>query len=413
LTAPVFNKHVHLYNDCPDGDSNHYIGSADGFSTESIVDEVWTDVPLDQKIFKNVYHTKEAYKPFLASNDIVRLSLTQYQQCVPTATCSFVWQNIDHNYPVGYSLLQSYPLDIDTTFGINELYRGLSAVVPTLSNQLGDMNVIELLSDITSVPKLVPSLLSGFKTLASRSSLKTTVKDYGSSHLGVQFGLLPTLSDAEYLFTIADRLDAFITRWNRMAAKREVLNFHASLDTRDDLEFFTDDDGYADTQCVIVSSTVHYMKSGTRTGLVHLYVRPLPIRISKFSLLWRLLGLDRPVSSTYQALPFSWLIDYFYNIGDALKNWEGDLENLLQFEVVSAGMSSTYTIRGTGERRARFINGQEIGFGISEYTFRSYQRLRINRSAIVEILANAPDTPFTLPSARQSVNTLAFAVQKM
>jgi hypothetical protein len=69
------------------------------------------------------------------------------------------------------------------------------------------------------------------------------------------------------------------------------------------------------------------------------------------------LGLDKPFSGIWEAVPFSWLIDYVTNIGDMISAIEETAKKLFRYEIVDFGYSTKMNKYYTWKKTSNSLGG--------------------------------------------------------
>lgn len=229
-------------------------------------------------------------------------------------------------------------------------------------------------------------------------------KWHGNSHdlsdkfLGTNFGLIPFFSD---IMSIIDRVSnsgKAVDKWNSMASRSKILNAHANLPppslvtshpnfvgyekgkarlekkgvtihiAQNDFSAYTPDNG---SQDMIVNITQEI------TSIGHVYFIPLHIEdINEIKRhLW---GVDRPLTALWNAVPYSFVIDWIMNIGNLIQTFE-EGNPLLKMKIVSAG----YTVKVvTHCSLATTFGGFDTGTIICKDVH--YERVPLSPSSILE-----------------------------
>jgi hypothetical protein len=298
--------------------------------------------------------------------------------------------------------------DTESPLNILEVSEAAKATYPNVANLAPGINIIEMLSDFTSSVLLLPQILANIRKIPYDTKPRDSLESWAAGHLQYNFALAPLASDLASLLTLSERLDAAIATWNSLAKQGKIASFHASFGLSEKEGPLDLPTGYTDTGIAAVNR--HYEGSGTRKGIYSFYVRPKPIKATKLEFVWRALGLHKPLSSSYQALPFSWLVDYIYNLSGWLESLEDNLDTLFNFEVVSAGVSIKNTIDATCWTTLEFRDGFVGDGGTVRLTSEKYTRIPIPNDVAAQLVA-AHAAEFTFPSASQSTNVFAVAVQ--
>jgi len=205
-------------------------------------------------------------------------------------------------------------------------YNDLRAIV-TPEYPTADQLLIDLirrsapLQTEVSVPVLAAELIE----VASLFRIVTTnfVQLVGSGYLNYNFGIGPFLGDIQRLLKITDKIEGRIAEFNSLLGKGGLsrkINL-GSFNTTSRLKkqyvstsfaVITTADIVTDVECKIWGTIRWFPKDGTE----------IPIdKLKRFNLAVRsLLDLDDfSWETVWQAIPFTWLVDYFVEIGPQLE----------------------------------------------------------------------------------------------
>lgn len=202
-----------------------------------------------------------------------------------------------------------------------------------------------------------------------------TDKRVAEGWLGLNFGIIPLVSDLKAISNIVSNMDKIIDKWNSLNGK--TLNLHDSFNLVD-----TESENYYDRELVVgpvgqwsvYRETFEALKQVSQCT-VSAYVIPKPVdKKKKIELQMELLGLNSPLSIVWEAMPWSWVIDYVTNIGKVLETYEQG-SGLLDYKLVSGGYSITTDIEVRHEVTPIVVNnynGAEKAYQPSQ--LRSSQR---------------------------------------
>jgi hypothetical protein len=185
-----------------------------------------------------------------------------------------------------------------------------------------------------SVPVMIAELVEAgsLLKLASNNFLSLI----GSQHLNYVFGWEATKRDIKALADITMSIERRIREFNDLVTKggiRRRINLASGSDNASEYTYPVRSNGqgvwYAN-----VNSTYHSKVWGTVRWVPN---RTSPIDLSKLTsfneAMKIVLDLRKPDASTiWEAIPFSWLVDYFLNVGDTLQALE-DTDKVLPTEV--------------------------------------------------------------------------------
>ncbi len=250
-----------------------------------------------------------------------------------------------------------------------ELSNAIRELKPSVEKFLPNTNVYEILGDL----KKMRGLLHAF-TVDHRDSLAQT---FAKKHLEYNFGFKPLLNDLMAIYTIQETVDAIINRWNSFARAGKVMDFHGTIksgEVAEDWEVINYD--YPETSDIRAFGRKYKMSFNHRS-LVHVYIKPFVIPESKkMSVILKALGVDKPLAGLWELIPFSWAVDYFVNVGEMISQFEKGLDDMFQFEVVSAGYSRRLTLTGYSKHYREFgTNRATLPTEWSEHIHSEYVRV--------------------------------------
>lgn len=190
--------------------------------------------------------------------------------------------------------------------------------------------------------------LADIKTLFKKAtwSLKRTFDDLPEKNLLINFALLPLFADIVAIYDIITKLNDYIDKWNDAAVKGLVWDKHETIGIEkgdinaNDLSF-----EYGSSNFVY---TANALLEKQNKGIIHLYFKPLFISSQqRRQVFFKALGLGRPLVGAWEAVPFSWAVDYFTNVGDMIASYDDALESMFKYEFVSAGYSVKGNVTGS------------------------------------------------------------------
>lgn len=288
----------------------------------------------------------------------------------------------------------------------------LQRMQPDISNMIGT-NIIEFLADIEESFTIIPQLFKSFGRLANvHQNAKQFAKNSGISYLTVEFGTLPLIQDLSRLINLLDSIDAFIDRWNKAADNRTVWNKHATLDSSSDN--YSEPDHDPGSTAYVSSSDFQDVAHRQISSRLSFYYVPLRIPVaSRPRLIAESLGLTKPVSSTWAAIPFSWLIDYFLHVDTWLKSIEPSFDSLLRIDIIDACYSIKCDCSGTSNRYTNLQWGGAVNDLSCSETVSYYVRYPIPAATVRSLLATNIGFQLDYPRKRQLVNSVAFTLTKL
>lgn len=207
-----------------------------------------------------------------------------------------------------------------------ETVRALQRIRPSVEKYFGNFNLATFVLELVQVKQLATLVASGLK--------KATLDNANEMFIGHQFGVLPLVSDIRKIYSLITSIDAQIDKWNSFATSRRVLNAHGQA-----YDITSDFSGRVETG----GSYGQYL-DGTitvsRKKKVHMYFRARYLdeaaRGDITKMAW---GLDRLLTGVWNAIPFSWVVDYFTNIGDLIAEFERGFDSSFAIEYVDGGTS--------------------------------------------------------------------------
>lgn len=180
-----------------------------------------------------------------------------------------------------------------------------------------------------SVPVMVSELLE--VTSLARVATKSFFSLFSSGYLNWNFGIVPFYNDMRALASITSSIEKRIREFNSLVEKGYV-HRKVTLSTNSYVQEFGETPIYSGMQMVIYATRKYTWKqkiSGTCTWRIR-DGKKLPLdglndfnNAIKFALDLDLARVDAKnivdLSTIWETIPFSWLVDYFINIGDSLK----------------------------------------------------------------------------------------------
>lgn len=242
-----------------------------------------------------------------------------------------------------------------------QLFSALDRIRPSLEKLGAERtNVYTMLLELGDMKKLIPGIKESLATANTAAAISSNA---AGAWLTWNWGIVPVVGDVKTLFSLADRVDKAIDKWNNFAARGKVMNFHETI-SRGQVQAETDTYSVR-TDADASGSNIIEAGAGEYTAKLHLYVKPkLVLGADRFRLHTRALGLDMPLTGIWEAIPFSWLIDYVTTIGDAIASMERSTEQLFKYTIIDAGLSEKvnkyYERRKTDHWYAgSFLSGHE------------------------------------------------------
>lgn len=264
------------------------------------------------------------------------------------------------------------------------------------------LNFILELRDVKRLPELI-------------SKWKMNSHDLSDKYLGTSFGVIPFASDIMSIFERVFNSGQAASKWDNMALKNKVLNAHINIPPSDLITsspyFVSYEKGVAKLEARNINKHHAYLDFGLIPlpghsefevdirqeikSIGHVYF--IPRSIDNLSEIKRhLWGVDRPISAVWNALPWSFVVDWIVNIGDLIDEFERG-EPLLKMRIVSAG----YSVKVTTYVEIRsLMNGFPTGVNYGKHI--GYYRRPIGPREILTAGRYYP-LKFTLPEGEQTL----------
>lgn len=213
-----------------------------------------------------------------------------------------------------------------------DLARTFIKIQPSFDRELDSVSIPNFLLELRDLRQLGNLFSTKYRNIAEAT---------GDKFLGVNFGALPLIRDIETMKKLRGSIDTFIKKWNEFAESGKVLSFHEQI-FKFDQESSHDYDNLVNDFDNMYFSVKGVYKS---KAYMHLYVKPKPIDPNISSDVWNhLSGFDNLAGVTWDAIPFSFVVDWFTNIGDL---FDVDEKSWLAYDIVDCGYSYYYEISAT------------------------------------------------------------------
>lgn len=226
-------------------------------------------------------------------------------------------------------------------------------------------------------------------------SLSKTFRDIPEKNLLINFGVLPFFGDLVAIYDIITKLGSYIDKWNQAALNGMTWDKHVYIKYPVPKEYTTPRERKA--YLWWWSYFTWYMTtkvSHDTVGRAHLYFKPQPIGESDRTTIYKsALGLDRPVLGVWEAVPFSWAIDYFFHVDRIIGAFDEALPSMFKYEFVDAG----YSVKSTQQHDILYECEVGSGISVSQPSFKrrrsgvSYKRQPVNYAAMVDFMSQPPN----------------------
>lgn len=228
-------------------------------------------------------------------------------------------------------------------------------------------------------------------------------RDLGKHYLGANFGWKPFLSDLKNLVDLQQRaqkkLKQLIRDNGKPVRRRKILS-----DLQDDPVIEEGEPwGYWLPQSYL-TATPHYRQTTVYRDRIWASARfrywlpegPKDVKWNRI-MMGRLYGLDLTPSVIYNAIPWSWLVDWFSNVGDVVENLDAGVADRLAADYF-------YVMRHTSRDRARTTNAQ--------YMRRSGEMVKLTGTAFSSSFCKTrlKGDPFGFNTKQEDLNGMQLAI---
>lgn len=297
------------------------------------------------------------------------------------------------------------PLKVDINY--SDLIIGFSRLAPSIEKAMGGkLSIANFILELRDLRRLSGLFSTKYADIASAA---------GDKHLGVNFGVLPLVGDIELILNGISRMEKFINRWNALANKQAVVTFKTTL---------LEEEGSwtGPTSSVHHGGVTDEWQSEIfwkRLAKMHVYA--VPKRISLTSGMMRAkaraYGLDQPLSVIWEAIPFSFVIDWFLGIQEVIGNYEKS-SSIFDYDIVDGGYSTLIEYSATSDG-IRTVESQLAAYGVGPdretlATYadvnKTYTRHRIDHSTLVGLKIRSRDGEWSVSGLSPHQTSLGLAL---
>lgn len=308
--------------------------------TEGLTDEITDEINIssDPKRICSLAANKRIFKNVEVIKQNLVFPIDPSGHSVYT-TATFDWQVYPHKAFYGQEeraipskLIQVLP---ESGIGVSseEMLAAARRITPSFKTYVPGVNIWNIILEFGQLKQLLE--------LFAIKATNSVAQEASSKWLGVNFGAVPLYSDIRAIFDIITKLDDGIDMWNQFALSGQVIDFHEVIKRNsvfyENQEFILKafaGDTRVDTKNILDGSA-------DIDSLLHIYIKPKYIpRDKRFRAYVKAFGIDQPLTGIWESVPFSWIIDYFINIGDTIEKWETGIDSVFVYDVVSAGYST-------------------------------------------------------------------------
>ena len=328
----------------------HYVQDAHDFRSEFIANEVGRGA-----FFKNAHHYVEEQRYPMQGT-----VFADYSQWMPNETWTDTPRKTQARFYANFVEWGAPSFDANSTTvpDINPITdndwledlcaKGLRQMLPRAEDLSGGFNLVNFIAELRDIKQMF-QLWKSSDTLA---------KNFSSGVLNWELAWKPFIGDCTTILTKISKIYKYIEVWNEQAASGEIFTRHADVSKY--VQDYVED---VDTHVVSESQSGPHEISGwqhyhvttsdviTRTKtkmFTHLYYRPGHIDTSDLldmtSMWFDVLGGGDGLSIVWEAVPFSFVADWFFGIGDFLEQFEKDAFGV-PYTIVDFG----YSIKRTEE----------------------------------------------------------------
>nr|UJQ85044.1 MAG: hypothetical protein 1 [Leviviridae sp.] len=139
-------------------------------------------------------------------------------------------------------------------------------------------------------------------------------------NLMVQFGIMPILGDIEKLLGFQKLVDQRVNEINKLYGEKGL---RRTIDLYSDSAIDSDPSATIQSEGVLLHAAIDKVTTRSIRGHARWYVSSPPIRDASAIRAKAgeiISGYQFDLTTLYEAMPWSWLVDYFVNIGDFVEN---------------------------------------------------------------------------------------------
>lgn len=210
-----------------------------------------------------------------------------------------------------------------------------AAVTKVLANTNPNRRTVDMpvfLFELADLPKMLKSVGEDLFRLAAKRnkppSIRDTITYSAGKNLEVQFGWLPLISDLGKMLDFENIVDKRVKELQRLASDKGLRRRFTVWENElqyDGSSALQSSNFSASASFKIINrgkcwATLRWRPDQSATGDLPLNDRNIP-ELARRATLDLSLGLRQGIdaASAWEAIPFSWLVDYFANVGDVLK----------------------------------------------------------------------------------------------
>lgn len=239
-----------------------------------------------------------------------------------------------------------------------------------------------------------------FTTIGELKDFKQTVrtvtkhvfsdkKYIADKYLGVNFGIIPFYQDMRNYIDNYNNFAPSLKKWNDIGKKGKILNKHRLIFKEKFVDNFEVTTGVINwpsstsTYKYVAKYSVEYVVK----DLNHMYFRAKPLKGEDENELIRSInGLSKPFTAAWNLIPFSFLVDWFVNVGDTIEQMEYQ-KPVVSFDILDCCYSVKFeqTIRCDLYHLDTFT-GNQTYLGSTEKKDNFFNREPISASYIKDVI---------------------------
>lgn len=257
------------------------------------------------------------------------------------------------------------------------LGRAYKDMLPRIEDLTGGTNLINFCLELKDVKKMFSLWRSSYGVL----------KNLSAGILNVSYAWIPFINDLKDMHRGLSSLSKYLDRWNRDAKAGVIYTRHADITQQVWTDGSQDLSGSAaggtTGDSYVLTNIYHRSYSEEVRVIAHLAFKPRVVPdtgLRRLAAYFDAIGIGDPLSIVWEAIPFSFLADYFISVGRFLSQFDHDFF-LTPVSIVDFGYSvkSSQTYRYAYERSYVSPYRSPVGFIQPEsyYIVRKYDRMRL------------------------------------
>lgn len=171
------------------------------------------------------------------------------------------------------------------------------------------------------------------------------------ANLAWQFAVRPTISDAKKIASLLENFRSMVTELIRKSEKRQIRHYKRPVDNLFDLPSSVSENhvvlfGTGSSNNSTIRKTEYLFRPKYHASMLFTYdASKLKGLLGSVSGLISALGANRVASIIWEAIPFSFIVDWFVNVGDMIATYEDQVIDLLPVVIHDFSHSLKYGYR--------------------------------------------------------------------